>query len=102
MVAFVTSVWMCVIAHLCFKWLVRLQKLYIKTVHLPSVFCVFHRSQVDFRKLKRNGVVIAEALARYMYNLSDKVDKCMETECVFPSTETMVFIIYLLIFCQAF
>ncbi|XP_030274969.1 nicalin-1 [Sparus aurata] len=29
-------------------------------------------SQVDFRKLKRNGVVIAEALARYMYNLSDK------------------------------
>ncbi|XP_070706275.1 BOS complex subunit ncln [Pempheris klunzingeri] len=29
-------------------------------------------SQVDFRKLKRNGVIIAEALARYMYNLSDK------------------------------
>lgn len=46
---------------------------------------------MDFRKLKRNGVVIAEALARYMYNLSDKVDKCMETECVCPSTETVVF-----------
>ncbi|XP_035518269.1 nicalin-1 [Morone saxatilis] len=29
-------------------------------------------SQVDFRKLKRNGLIIAEALARYMYNLSDK------------------------------
>ncbi|TKS70901.1 Nicalin-1 Nicastrin-like protein 1 [Collichthys lucidus] len=29
-------------------------------------------SQVDFRKLKRNGVIIAEALARYMFNLSDK------------------------------
>ncbi|XP_054640714.1 nicalin-1-like isoform X2 [Dunckerocampus dactyliophorus] len=29
-------------------------------------------SQVDFRKLKRNGVIIAEALARYMYHLSDK------------------------------
>ncbi|KAG8007484.1 Nicalin-1 [Nibea albiflora] len=28
--------------------------------------------RVDFRKLKRNGVIIAEALARYMYNLSDK------------------------------
>lgn len=32
-----------------------------------------HRSQVDLRKLKRNGVIVAEALARYMYNLSDKV-----------------------------
>uniref|UniRef100_A0AAQ6A761 BOS complex subunit NCLN n=1 Tax=Amphiprion ocellaris TaxID=80972 RepID=A0AAQ6A761_AMPOC len=29
-------------------------------------------SQVDFRKLKRNGIIIAEALAWYMYNLSDK------------------------------
>ncbi|XP_033483423.2 BOS complex subunit ncln [Epinephelus lanceolatus] len=29
-------------------------------------------SQVDFRKMKRNGIIIAEALARYMYNLSDK------------------------------
>ncbi|XP_069571505.1 BOS complex subunit ncln [Brachyistius frenatus] len=29
-------------------------------------------SQVDFRKLKRNGIIIAEALGRYMYNLSDK------------------------------
>uniref|UniRef100_A0A3Q3IDL4 BOS complex subunit NCLN n=1 Tax=Monopterus albus TaxID=43700 RepID=A0A3Q3IDL4_MONAL len=29
-------------------------------------------SQVDFRTLKRNGILIAEALARYMYNLSDK------------------------------
>ncbi|XP_013765810.1 nicalin-1 [Pundamilia nyererei] len=29
-------------------------------------------SKVDFRKLKRNGIIIAEALARYMYNLSDK------------------------------
>uniref|UniRef100_A0A667XUR3 BOS complex subunit NCLN n=1 Tax=Myripristis murdjan TaxID=586833 RepID=A0A667XUR3_9TELE len=29
-------------------------------------------SQVDFRKLKRNGIIIAESLARYMYNLSDK------------------------------
>lgn len=31
------------------------------------------RSQVDLRKLKRNGMIVAEALARYMYNLSDKV-----------------------------
>uniref|UniRef100_A0A674MH68 Nicalin n=1 Tax=Takifugu rubripes TaxID=31033 RepID=A0A674MH68_TAKRU len=30
-------------------------------------------SQVDLRKLKRNGMIVAEALARYMYNLSDKV-----------------------------
>ncbi|XP_076604691.1 BOS complex subunit ncln [Chaetodon auriga] len=29
-------------------------------------------SLVDFRKLRRNGVIVAEALARYMYNLSDK------------------------------
>lgn len=29
-------------------------------------------SQVDIRKLKRNGVIIAESLARFMYNLSDK------------------------------
>uniref|UniRef100_A0AAR2LPL9 BOS complex subunit NCLN n=1 Tax=Pygocentrus nattereri TaxID=42514 RepID=A0AAR2LPL9_PYGNA len=29
-------------------------------------------SQVDIRKLKRNTVIIAESLARYMYNLSDK------------------------------
>ncbi|XP_072239289.1 BOS complex subunit ncln [Leuresthes tenuis] len=29
-------------------------------------------TQVDFRKLKRNGIIIAETLARYMYNLSDK------------------------------
>ncbi|TWW61710.1 nicalin-1-like isoform X1 [Takifugu flavidus] len=29
-------------------------------------------SQVDLRKLKRNGMIVAEALARYMYNLSDK------------------------------
>ncbi|GAA6222271.1 nicalin-1-like [Lates japonicus] len=29
-------------------------------------------SQVDFRKMKRNGIIIAEALAQYMYNLSDK------------------------------
>nr|XP_046241283.1 nicalin-1-like [Scatophagus argus] len=29
-------------------------------------------SQVDFRKMKRNGIIIAETLARYMYNLSDK------------------------------
>lgn len=28
---------------------------------------------MDIRKLKRNTVVVAEALARYMYNLSDKV-----------------------------
>lgn len=32
-----------------------------------------HRSEVDLRKLKRNGMIVAEALARYMYNLSDKV-----------------------------
>lgn len=32
-----------------------------------------HRSQVDLRKLKRNGIIVAEALARYMYNLSDQV-----------------------------
>ncbi|XP_031703938.1 nicalin-1 [Anarrhichthys ocellatus] len=30
-------------------------------------------SQVDYRKMKRNGIIIAEALARYMYNLSNKV-----------------------------
>ncbi|KAI4905492.1 hypothetical protein NFI96_014276 [Prochilodus magdalenae] len=29
-------------------------------------------SQVDIRKLKRNAVIVAESLARYMYNLSDK------------------------------
>lgn len=29
-------------------------------------------SKVDVRKLKRNGIIIAEALARYVYNLSDK------------------------------
>ncbi|XP_047438688.1 nicalin-1-like [Mugil cephalus] len=29
-------------------------------------------SQADLRKLKRNGITVAEALARYMYNLSDK------------------------------
>ncbi|XP_056130989.1 nicalin-1-like [Lampris incognitus] len=29
-------------------------------------------SQVDFRKLKRNGIIIAEALARFMFNFSDK------------------------------
>lgn len=36
-------------------------------------FMSSHRSQVDLRKLKRNGMIVAEALARYMYNLSDKV-----------------------------
>uniref|UniRef100_A0A8B9J7Z7 BOS complex subunit NCLN n=1 Tax=Astyanax mexicanus TaxID=7994 RepID=A0A8B9J7Z7_ASTMX len=29
-------------------------------------------AQVDIRKIKRNAVIIAESLARYMYNLSDK------------------------------
>uniref|UniRef100_A0A671M577 BOS complex subunit NCLN n=1 Tax=Sinocyclocheilus anshuiensis TaxID=1608454 RepID=A0A671M577_9TELE len=29
-------------------------------------------AQVDIRKLKRNAVVVAESLARFMYNLSDK------------------------------
>ncbi|KAM9859941.1 BOS complex subunit ncln [Aulostomus maculatus] len=29
-------------------------------------------SQVDFRKLKRNGIIIAETLARFMFNLTDK------------------------------
>ncbi|XP_063065837.1 nicalin-1-like [Engraulis encrasicolus] len=29
-------------------------------------------AQVDMRKLKRNAVIIAESLARFMYNLSDK------------------------------
>ncbi|TRY74263.1 hypothetical protein DNTS_008994 [Danionella cerebrum] len=29
-------------------------------------------SQVDMRKLKRNTVIVAESLARFMYNLSDK------------------------------
>ncbi|KAM8868600.1 BOS complex subunit ncln [Synchiropus picturatus] len=29
-------------------------------------------SQVDLRKLKRNGIIIAETLARFMFNLSDK------------------------------
>lgn len=35
---------------------------------------------MDFRKLKRNGIIIAEALARYMYNLSDKVTEYMKTQ----------------------
>lgn len=38
---------------------------------VSSVF--LGRSQVDLRKLKRNGVIVAEALARFMYGLSDKV-----------------------------
>ncbi|XP_029358742.1 nicalin-1 [Echeneis naucrates] len=29
-------------------------------------------SQVDFRKLRRNGIIIAESLAQYMYSLSDQ------------------------------
>ncbi|XP_067231473.1 nicalin-1-like [Chanodichthys erythropterus] len=29
-------------------------------------------AQVDIRKLKRNAVIVAESLARFMYNLSDK------------------------------
>ncbi|KAM9800076.1 BOS complex subunit ncln-like isoform 2-T4 [Syngnathus typhle] len=29
-------------------------------------------SQVDLQKMKRNGIIIAEALARYLYHLSDK------------------------------
>ncbi|XP_016120478.1 nicalin-1-like, partial [Sinocyclocheilus grahami] len=29
-------------------------------------------AQVDIRKLKRNTVIVAESLARFMYNLSDK------------------------------
>ncbi|XP_068171464.1 nicalin-1-like [Antennarius striatus] len=29
-------------------------------------------SQVDLKKLKRNGIILAEALARFMYNISDK------------------------------
>lgn len=41
----------------------------------PVSFMSSHRSQVDLRKLKRNGIIVAEALARYMYNLSDKVIK---------------------------
>lgn len=36
-------------------------------------FVYSYRSQVELRKLKRNGIIIAEALARYMYNLSEKV-----------------------------
>lgn len=39
---------------------------------VSSVF--LGRSQVDLRKLKRNGVIVAEALARFMYGLSDKVN----------------------------
>uniref|UniRef100_A0AAR2JFD9 BOS complex subunit NCLN n=1 Tax=Pygocentrus nattereri TaxID=42514 RepID=A0AAR2JFD9_PYGNA len=35
-------------------------------------------SQVDIRKLKRNTVIIAESLARYMYNLSDKVRELLQ------------------------
>ncbi len=45
---------------------------------------------MDFRKLKRNGIIIAEALTRYMYNLSDKVIKCMTTQCMSPHTKTVV------------
>lgn len=37
-----------------------------------SFSCIF-RAQVDIRKLKRNAVIVAESLARFMYNLSDKV-----------------------------
>lgn len=39
-----------------------------------------YRSQVDLRKLKRNGIIVAEVLARYMYNLSDKVIKRTKTK----------------------
>lgn len=59
--------------------------------HISVIFVSSHRSQVDLRKLKRNGVIIAEALARYMYNLSEKVIKCRKTECTYPNTETVVF-----------
>lgn len=41
--------------------------------HIKDVFVSSLRSQVDSRKMKRNGIIIAEALARYMYNFSDKV-----------------------------
>lgn len=58
--------------------------------HISVVFVFSHRSQVDIRKLKRNGIIIAEALARYMYNLSDKVNKCMKTECMYPNMETVL------------
>jgi len=37
-----------------------------------SFSCIF-RAQVDIRKLKRNAVIVAESLARFVYNLSDKV-----------------------------
>lgn len=45
------------------------------------------RSQVDLRKLKRNGVIVAEALARFMYRLSEKVTIEFDYH---PSTETIV------------
>lgn len=35
---------------------------------------------MDLRKLKRNAVIVAEALARFMYKLSEKVNKCTTAE----------------------
>lgn len=65
----------------------------MKKGHISVVFVSSHRSQMDFRKLRRNGVIIAEALARYMYNLSDKVITCMKPDCMYLNTETLLFII---------
>lgn len=45
----------------------------VAALHHHTRSVCLRRSQVDLRKLKRNGVVVAEALARFMYELSEKV-----------------------------
>lgn len=45
--------------------------------NVPLIVLIFDvspfRSQVDLRKLKENGLIIAETMARFIFNLSDKV-----------------------------
>lgn len=38
------------------------------------------REQVDIMKLRRNVVIVAEALARFIYNLTDKVRQTSESQ----------------------
>lgn len=38
------------------------------------------REQVDIMKLRRNMVIVAEALARFIYNLTDKVRQTSESQ----------------------
>jgi len=39
---------------------------------------VSHRPHVDVKKLSRNSKLVAEALARVIYNLTEKVNTLME------------------------